>query len=946
MISAYSITFHKLMTEGYISAETYRFLLPKERLYELSVSEINSYNHKYKSELLPIFNDEETYLAIAYMEKLESQIMVGDDAPYVILIDCLCDFSVEIEILINRIGKKKFLQEYVYCTEESLKTKYLISNENIETVILFRNKYRSLFQLYCSDLKIDECKSFIAKKTFSAESDTIVENSIKSGIGFSSTDIVSIEEDAVSLSNVDCRKYVMFLYSLNKDKLGSVIDFLISLLSTVSVRTWNGIKLLGYREFLINYLYAEPAKLLCLRNFGKKSLFELETIKPALVDYIKELYLEGDTASIEDTLKQEEEIIISKKRTLKERIGQNQYKLVTDLLAKLLKETSVRTRNGIQAYKGDFIEDFIDKSNDVKNIKNIGRKSESEIIIIIEEIREFISTLKEREFSEDELIIIEKQAYYEDYFDEYAYTFYSKNGHLPMFYLLESFLRSLLATNRDFQLYNLRTPIFQDEDSQTLEEIANEHSLTRERVRQIHMKFRKHLLEVDDTYKDGQGFSIEKIINNSKDWKYVIDEIQGNICIDPSMVSDYCAQEKHHFTDDFVLFIIRSVGNKYFVPIGKPILPNPTRSNTEWNNCYLVKKELADKFDFVKLFELITEYENSNTEDIVLSAREMIIDTFFSAWIVYDSSIVEEISDVVSSILIQELGIIPDDYFRFTIEGKKDEDAADIIYDILKSNGNPLSFDELFQYIDNLNPNKYKSPASIKPFVMRDPRLCSVGGNNLVALIEWDHVKLGSIRNIIVQYLEQFDEPQPIKDIVSYVQRYRNTSDNSIRSTMGSGNQFIQFSGGLYGLSWKQYPDVYYLNKSDRAFYKRIKELELFLQTHNHFPFSGSDREEQDLHNWWIQVKSYLKLSKYQKGEVKRIETKYKNLAKKKKHLRWFDNCRQYYEFVQEHHRRPSKSNPDEQELCLWLQKASKDFSNGTMTKQQELCYLDLCKSL
>ena len=163
---------------------------------------------------------------------------------------------------------------------------------------------------------------------------------------------------------------------------------------------------------------------------------------------------------------------------------------------------------------------------------------------------------------------------------------------------------------------------------------------------------------------------------------------------------------------------------------------------------------------------------------------------------------------------------------------------------------------------------------------------------------------------------------------------------------MGSGDQFVQFSGGYYGLSWKEYPEVFYLDESDRAFYMRIQELEQFLQTHNHFPFPSSNREEQDLHDWWIHVKSYLKLSKYQKGELKRIETKYKNLARKKKYLRWFDNCRHYYEFVQEHHRRPSKSIPDEHELCVWLQKASEDFSNGTLTYQQESCYLDLCKSL
>ena len=946
MIRAHGITFQKLVSAGYISAETYHYLLPKERLSELTLSEVDGYKHQYKSELLPLFEDVDIYLTIAYMEKLDSQLKEGNDTPYMILIDCLCEYPVEIEHLVSDIGKRKFLQEYIYCTEEALKAKSLISYDNIKTVISFRNKFRSLFQLSCSGLEVEEWKSHLADISSSPQTGTTEGTSIASGEGFNSTDYVSIDDDAVSLSNADCKKYVLFLYSLNKDQLDSVVDFLISLLRTISIRTWNGIKYLGYREFLINYLFADSVKLLNLRNFGRKSLVEFEAIKPAIVDYIKDLYINGNTESVEDSLKKEKEAVEFKIRTLKERIGDSQYKLVADLLSKLLKDVSVRSRNGIKAYKGDFIEDFVDKNQDIKSINNIGRKSESEIMLVIKKLREYIATLNERELSEDELIIVEKQSYYEDYFDKYAHDYLIKNGHLPMFYLLELFFRRVLETNRNFQIYNLRSPIFKNVESKTLEEIAEERNLTRERVRQIHMKYRKRLYEVEDVFKDKDEFSFAKIIDNSNDWKYVIDDLLAYNCIDISMLTDYCALEKHHFTDDFVLYIIGAVLRNDYLAIGKPLLPYPTKSYDEWNNCYLIKKQLTDKFDLMRLFELIEEYEDSNTEDLVASAREMILDTFLPAWIDYDSNVVEEVSDVVSNLLIQELGIIPDDQFRFTIKGEKEENVADVIYDILKSNGDPLSCEELFQSIDSIYPHKYKSPASIKTLVGRDLRLCLVGGNNLVALIEWEHVKLGSIRNIIVQYLEEFDEPQPIKDIVSYVQSHRDTSDNSVRASIGSGDQFVQFSGGYYGLSWKQYPEVFYLDESDRTFYKRIQEFEQFLQTHNHFPFPSSNRKEQDLHNWWIQVKSYLKMSKYQKGDVKRIETKYKNLARKKKYLRWFDNCRQYYEFVQEHHRRPSKSIPDEQELCVWLQKASEDFSDGKLTYQQESCYLDLCKSL
>lgn len=771
----------------------------------------------------------------------------------------------------------------------------------------------------------------------------ITDSQIQSGKGFDAVDdMVTIENDSVSVSNIDDKKYVLFLYSLDKEQLDSVIDFIIPLLKQISIRAWNGIKSLGYREFLVNYLFADSLKLLNLRNFGKKSVADFNVVKPAIIDFIKELYNGFNTDSVDDALKQE----TIKKKPLKERLGETQYRVITGFLEKHLKSASVRSRNAIKSYGNDFIEDFVNKNNDIKTIKNIGRKSESEIALIITNIRDYVATLENKALYEEELFIIKKNALYGEHFDEYANSFYSKNGHLPMLHILNSILNEFLKNNRNFQIFNLREPIFENEDCHTLERIAEMLNLTRERVRQIYMKVRKDLIEIDSSNNKSSFYSISKFIVGNNDWSYITDEFQFNNYIDLSMVTNKYFQENHKLTDDFILFLIGTLFRENFIPIGKPILPYPTRSKDEWTNCYLVKKELTDKFDFTRFLDLVKEYENSNTDDLKASVRELIIDTFFEAWISYDSSAVEEISEVVSSILIQEVGIIPDDDFKFTIEGKKEDDVSDAIYNILKLNGNPISCDDLHLSINSMYPHKFKSTVSLKSLINRDIRMCFVGSNNLVALIEWEHIKLGSIRNIIIQYLEQSEEPQKVKEIVSYVQKHRDTSDNSVRATMGSGDQFVQFSGGYYGLSWKQYPEVYYLDESDRAFYMRIQELEQFLQIHKHFPFFSSDPHEQELHEWWIQSNSYVKLSKYQKSEVKRIVTQYKYFARKKKHLRWFDNCRRYYEFVQENHRRPSNSSPSEQELCQWLQKASKDFANGTLTQQQELCYLDLCKSL
>ena len=90
-----------------------------------------------------------------------------------------------------------------------------------------------------------------------------------------------------------------------------------------------------------------------------------------------------------------------------------------------------------------------------------------------------------------------------------------------------------------------------------------------------------HVLDVLNEYYSSNAYVI------------VIDEFQSNNYIELSMVSDYCIQEDHHFTDDFIFFIIGAVNKVSFVPVGKPILPYPTSSSTELNNCFLIKRELC-----------------------------------------------------------------------------------------------------------------------------------------------------------------------------------------------------------------------------------------------------------------------------------------------------------------------------------------------------------------
>lgn len=926
------------MKAGYISARVYSALYPMRFFSELSYDDCLGYSKFLREELVQIFKDEEIIRAIADLEQIEDELLKGSKRPIEVLKSCLINQDPEVVDIIKTIGEDSFILDYVYCNEKILIDRDFITPNNLNKILEVIHKFRGMYPKYylCGVDTINSQKE--EKGGFINTDQSVIEYKESDVSGKSMIASSEVTTDATSL------EYIYFLQSLNEAELVYVIEHLEKLLQQTSIRTQKCIKLVGYRNFLINYLFSNHYKLLRIRNFGKKSMHELDLVRPAIIEFISNLY-EGSDKKNESITKIEQEIA-EQTKSLRERIGEIKYKLLAKKLEELVSDASVRTKNGILNYDGDFIEDFVSKGKKIRCIRNIGAKSEIEIKKIIETLKETLSLINERVITEEDLIIFNKQTFYKYCFDDYASNFLQENKHLPMFHLLERSIKHDIEYNRELQIFNLHTPFFEDEDYYSLEEIAKKFSLTRESIRQKYMHIRK-LIQGDikkETTK--KGICYEKFFKDNSDWNYVRENICDRSYVDISITQEISSMEQNNFADNFVFYVISCICSDIFTLVGKDPLYESPKKKQIWNNCYLIKKEIADKFDFNALFELVEEIETSSSEDIVASAQDLLLNVFITAWKEFDSNLVEELSGIISTILIKDLGIIPDENLLFTIEGKKEEDIANVLYDILLANGNPLTLEELFVAIDSKFPNKFKSSASIRIYVMKDPRLCHVGVNNLVGLLEWNHIKIGSIRDIIIQYLDEFNEPQHVSKIYRFVQRYRDTTERSIRSTMSSGDQFIPFGGGLYGLKDKHYSKVFYHDDNESSFEQRIRELESFLQTQKHFPFMPSDTQEESLYRWWKKNKNATKLKTHQKSEIDRIKSFYKDFPSNKRDFVWFDLCRKYQDFVRDNNRRPSRHNKFEQKLCSWFEKTTNDFIERKLSAKQELAFLELSKSL
>ena len=125
--------------------------------------------------------------------------------------------------------------------------------------------------------------------------------------------------------------------------------------------------------------------------------------------------------------------------------------------------------------------------------------------------------------------------------------------------------------------------------------------------------------------------------------------------------------------------------------------------------------------------------EHDAEEMICQTAEELVLDFFMSSWNMFDSSKVEAVANVVSEILMQEYGLIPNEEFRFLIQGQKTLTAADVLFRVLSEKYEPMSLDELYEILQTQCSFKYKSSASVRGIVNSDTRLCMVGVDNLVA---------------------------------------------------------------------------------------------------------------------------------------------------------------------------------------------------------------------
>jgi hypothetical protein len=190
----------------------------------------------------------------------------------------------------------------------------------------------------------------------------------------------------------------------------------------------------------------------------------------------------------------------------------------------------------------------------------------------------------------------------------------------------------------------------------------------------------------------------------------------------------------------------------------------------------------------------------------------------------------------------------------FLIETQK-KTLPEYTFEILEELGKMTKVEDIVKAINVKYPELEINEQSIRSTLQREKgAYIYIGRTSTYGLKKWEienkALKGGTIRDISEEYLEKYDKPQHIYDIVNYVKQYRNTSATSIFKNIQAEykNRFVFYEGGYIGLKSKSYAlsDTIFKRVAGKNFssnfLKRFngwdynKVVDYYVKTHNYTP--------------------------------------------------------------------------------------------------------------
>ena len=555
-------------------------------------------------------------------------------------------------------------------------------------------------------------------------------------------------------------------------------------------------------------------KLFSLRNCGKKTIYELETL---ISSNTHEKHESNNPSYNKPT----------QLASLYSLIRDNELKrdVFNDNFNSQLNNLSVRSKNAFLLIVGNdnyqidsFIQKAIISNISFESLKNVGKRASGELENFREKIKEIIYTIAKQKIDKyDHLLkIIESNLGFgfneiDGSFEDLKASLRSKQFDLIKFfdhYILNYFFE------RELDKLLLIRLLSEDNEELSFDEISKKVGLHRERVRQISLK---HL-------KSRRFIFLSKLL-------FYCEGLSNNIELE-SFSKVEISEEKHNKKLNYLTYnsttlarIISLITNDFSLIFSGEELGAINKGKDIHNRDFYKKfKVLKSNYIFSKEFinkefclEILVDIFRRNCEKVQN-------DYYFNPFSKFNLNYNQK--EFIVKLISENFNLYETDK-GFEIKKNTKITLIELIIEVLKRADEPLLISEIYESIESEYPGKCKSEDALRGTVNRffKERIIYLRGasgrKTLYGLKEWENtkeLKAGSIKQLCIDYLNNQENPIHLLELSRFIIKHRETNPHNILGNLklDPHNNFTYFKSGFIGLIKKTY---------NKDFTKSIKSI-------------------------------------------------------------------------------------------------------------------------
>lgn len=492
-------------------------------------------------------------------------------------------------------------------------------------------------------------------------------------------------------------------------------------------------------------------------------------------------------------------------------LNSRQKKILDILIGELVNKMKIRSSNALRWHLeviniSNIRSMSLTNSSEFFKYRNVGKLSMLEIDQFFSDIKNYIEHIDEYDNRYDVGNDIIKRGSPQKLSLDFVSLpivkeLHGHSGKLPIFKILNAIVDfDKLFTNRQRLIFKTALNYYNNSNKNTLRKIAEEFRTTRERIRQIRIK----LSDLETVF-----YFLNKI-GADDIFLYETDIAADYIVVDNSFASKFNEAENTNFNYVFVAKILSIILSEKYICISneEKIEFFKKHSKNESGCAYLISKKYASNFNFsIFLKDVKIRLSEKIEKEYLIDFRSYLL----GFWKAHPSELNKETIQIAEYLLLNEFNLKPD---NGNVVFKRNSQVLVIEYIIeaLEKNVEPMPIKELFSII-NRNAVVSKSLITLRTICYNDDRVISLQKGTVVGLKKWaegQNFKVGRIRKIVEEYLEQKSTPIHISEILQYITQYKQTSHDSIMANLkGDKKRFKLFRGSYWGLRSKKYSDEF-----------------------------------------------------------------------------------------------------------------------------------------